>query len=356
MLLERFGRAENIVADDGFSIDGRVYLEVEGSNPATMSKSIGLGVIEFTSEIQRLEPDLVLLIGDRYEALSAAIAAAYMNVPVGHIQGGEVSGSIDESARHAITKLAHLHFTATERAAEYVRRMGERPDCVFNVGCPSGDYILSLEPELAIDTFDSVGSGGSVDPRKPFLLVIYHPVTTHLGNEREQAEHLLKALDAMQHPTVWVWPNIDAGADDISKVIRMYREKHQAKWLHLVKNLDPVTYQKALKSTVCAVGNSSSFVRDSTFSGAPVVLIGDRQIGREHGKNLISVPPQVNEITRAIEWQLQHGRYAADTLYGDGNSSQRIVTHLKGFVPYAQKTLQYIYEEELPSLQSQRIV
>jgi UDP-hydrolysing UDP-N-acetyl-D-glucosamine 2-epimerase len=351
MLLERFGQAEKVVASDGFQIDGRVYLEVEGSVPTTMAKSIGLGVIEFSNEFQRLQPDIVLLIGDRYEALAAAIAAVYMNLPLAHIQGGEVSGSIDESARHAITKFAHLHFPSTERAATYIRRLGEKPDYVFNVGCPAGDYIRDLDTNLSPDVFTRLGVGGNVDPNKPFLLVIYHPVTTRFGSERHQAEQLLNALHELSHPTVWIWPNIDAGSDDISKVLRIYREHNRADWLHLVKNLDPITFQKSLKKTVCAVGNSSSFIRDSTFSGTPVVLVGERQVGREHGKNLIAVPPQSKAITSAIQAQLVNGRYPADTLYGDGQASRRIAEKLKCFEPYTQKTLYYIHEQWLDSLE-----
>jgi len=347
MLLERFGQAEKVVAADGFRVDGRVYLEVEGSIPTTMAKSIGLGIIEFTNEFQRLQPDVVLLIGDRYEALAAAISAAYMNIPLAHIQGGEVSGSIDESARHAITKFAHLHFPSTERAANYILRLGESPDFVFNVGCPSGDYIKSLDTELPPDLFSRSGVGASVDPNRPFLLVIYHPVTTRFGSERHQAEQLLQALHELAHPTLWIWPNIDAGSDDISKVLRVYREHHQADWLHLVKNLDPITFQKCLKKAACAVGNSSSFIRDSTFSGTPVVLVGDRQVGREHGRNLVAVAPIAKEIGSAIMSQLEQRRYPADTLYGDGQTSQRIVELLKAFKPYKQKKLHYIFDDKL---------
>lgn len=348
MLLERFGQAEKIVIADGFTVNGRVYMELEGSVPATMAKSIGVGIIEFSTEFQRLNPDLVLIIGDRYEALAAAISAAYMNIPIAHIQGGEVSGSIDESARHAITKFSHLHFPSTARAAEYVIKLGERSDCVFNVGCPAGDYITKLDTRLPPDIFNRVGVGANIDPNKPFILVIYHPVTTAYGNERYQAEQLLMALHNLAYPTLWIWPNIDAGADEISKCIRSYRERHQdsSQWLHLIKNLDPVTFQKCLKKAVCAVGNSSSFIRDSVFSGTPVVLVGERQSGREHGENLLHVPPVSTEIIKAVSYQLHHGRYAPSTLYGNGTASEQIVEKLKLFKPYKQKILQYVYDHE----------
>src|SRR6185437_5754192 len=128
-----------IVRADGFNVDSEIYIELEGSTPTTMAKSIGFGVVEFASEFHRLKPDVVVLIGDRYEALAAAVAAAYMNLTLVHIQGGEVSGSIDESARHAITKFAHFHFPSTHRSASYLMKMGERPDTILGVGCPSSD-------------------------------------------------------------------------------------------------------------------------------------------------------------------------------------------------------------------------
>ncbi len=342
MLLERFGQAEKIVEQDGFPVSARVYMELEGSVPATMAKSVGLGIIEFTNEYQRLKPDVVLLIGDRYEALAAAIAAAYMNIPVAHIQGGEVSGSIDESARHAITKFAQLHFPSTQRSADFIIRMGERPDYVFNYGCPSGDYIRTLDTELPADLLTKLGVGPVFDVNQPFLLAIYHPVTTGFGTERAKVEQLIQALDELQHPTVWIWPNIDAGSDDISKALRIHRERRKSTWLHLVKNLDPITFQKCLKRAACAVGNSSSFIRDSTFSGTPVLLVGDRQVGREFGENLIAVEPDQMAIRAGLERQLAHGRYPVSNLYGNGDAAVRMADCLAGFQPYAQKQLDYI--------------
>src|SRR5438045_5436452 len=137
MVLERFDQPVKIVRQDGFPVDGEIYIELEGCTPATMAKSVGFGIVEFASEYQRLKPDVVVIIGDRYEALAAAVAAAYMNLCIVHIQGGEVSGSIDESARHAISKFAHFHFPSTRRSAEYVVRLGERPDTILEAGCPS---------------------------------------------------------------------------------------------------------------------------------------------------------------------------------------------------------------------------
>jgi UDP-hydrolysing UDP-N-acetyl-D-glucosamine 2-epimerase len=344
MLLERFGHAARVVEQDGFKVDSKIYLEMEGSVPATMAKSIGLGIIELTSEFQRLQPHTVLVIGDRYEALAAAIAAAYLNIPLAHIQGGEVSGSIDECARHAITKFAQLHFPSTMRSADYIIRMGEDPKTVFNYGCPSGDYIRQLDTWLPSDLLARFGVGPGFDINRPFLLVIYHPNTTRFGTERANVEQLLQALAELRHPTLWIWPNIDAGSDDISKVLRIYREHHADDWLHLLKNLDPKTFQKCLKITSCAVGNSSSFVRDSTFYGTPVVLVGDRQVGREHGTNLVQTPPTKQAVLGAVRRQIAHGRYYPSQMYGNGKAVKKIVAKLASYAPVAQKHLHYIQD------------
>ncbi len=343
MVLERFGRVEKIVENDGFHIDGRVYMELEGSIPSTMAKSIGMGIIEFSSEFQRVKPELILVIGDRYETLSAVIAAAYQNITIAHVQGGEVSGSIDESARHAITKFSHYHFPSTKRSAEFLIRMGEKPETVFCFGCPCGDYIVELDENLPEDVF-AQGVGAEIKANDDFLLIIYHPVTTEFGNEEKRVTNVLKALNILKHKAVWLWPNIDAGSDQVSKVLRRFRERNGSDWLRVVKNFEPKIFQKILKKTRCAVGNSSSFVRDTTFSGTPVVLVGNRQKGREYGENLICVKPQTQQILQGIQTQLSNGKYPASKLYGDGAASVKIVDVLGSLKLYKQKTLQYISE------------
>jgi len=346
MVLERFGNAAGIVEKDGFPVDSHFYVELEGSVPVTMAKSLGFATIEFATEFHRLEPDVVLLIGDRYEALAAVLAAAYQNLCIAHVQGGEVSGSIDESARHAISKFAHFHFPSTERAAQYLVRMGEDPDTVFSVGCPVGDYICDLETDLPSDVFSGRGVGAPLDPGRPYFLTIFHPVTTEFGRERAQVEQIIQALHTLDHPTVWLWPNIDAGSDHVSKALRIYRERHpDNRWLHLLKNMPPELFQKALKRASCAIGNSSSFVRDTTFSGTPVVLVGDRQDGREVGSNTIRVESSEEAILEAVRKQCSHGRYEPSGLYGDGNASARIAEHLASVEPYVQKKLFFVREK-----------
>jgi UDP-hydrolysing UDP-N-acetyl-D-glucosamine 2-epimerase len=344
MVLERFDLPVRVVKNDGFPVDGEIYIELEGSTPATMAKSVGFGVVEFASEFQRLRPDVVLLIGDRYEALAAAIAAAYMNICLAHIQGGEVSGSIDESARHAITKFSQFHFPSTKRSADYLLRMGERPETILTIGCPSSDIARSLERQLDPEILNRRGSGVKIDPSIPFLLVVFHPTTTEYGGEQPQMEQLLHALGELKQQTVLLWPNIDAGSDHVSKAVRVYRDHNKPTWLRTLINVPPEEYQKILATTACAVGNSSSFVRDAGYFGTPVVLIGNRQEGRETDVHVTRVSPNKPEILTALRSQLAHGRYAPSTLYGDGFVSQRIADALAQLNPYCQKRLHYIYQ------------
>jgi UDP-hydrolysing UDP-N-acetyl-D-glucosamine 2-epimerase len=346
MVLERFHQPVTIVKQDGFRVDGEVYMELEGSTPATMAKSVGFGVVEFATEFQRLNPDVVLLIGDRYEALAATIAAAFMNICIAHIQGGEVSGSIDESTRHAISKFAHYHFPSTQRSLEYLKRMGEDPRTILAVGCPSSDIARQLDgdTDTVAKAINAAGSGAVIDLTRPFLLVVYHPTTTEYGDEAQQMAHLLRALQAVEMPTILMWPNIDAGADHISKTIRVFRDRVKPHWLRALTNLSPDEYLKVLYSAACAVGNSSSFVRDASYFGTPVVLVGSRQQGREIDQHVTTVPVVAEEIAAAVWRQLAHGRYPASTLYGDGNVSGRIAEGLAGLSPYLQKRLHYIFD------------
>lgn len=341
MVLERFAQPVQEVRKDGFPVDGEVYIELEGSTPLTMAKSVGFATIEFASEFHRLRPDVVVIIGDRYEALAATIAAAYMNLCVLHIQGGEVSGSIDESTRHAISKFSHYHFPSTKRSADYLVRMGERPDTILGTGCPSSDLALCLNRTLTEDMVNSKGGGAHIDPSKPFLLVVFHPTTTQYGSEREEIEQLLVSLEDLRMPTIFLWPNIDAGSDHISKAIRLFRDHRSPGWLRTLTNLTPENYLRVLAGAATAIGNSSSFVRDASFLGTPVVLVGARQNGRETDVHVVHVPPVSGAIRDAVRAQISHGRYAPSALYGDGQVAERIADALALLTPYRQKQLAY---------------
>jgi len=341
MLLDRFGMARDLVIADGFRVDEEIYMELEGSVLSTMAKSIGMGIIEFASAFQRLKPDFVLIIGDRYEALSAAIAAVYQNICLVHLQGGEVTGSIDESARHAITKLAHYHFPATKRAGDYVLAMGENPRTVFPMGCPSADVVANANKDIPVELLDRIGVGKHIDFSKPYLLVLFHPVTTEFGTAEQQMEELLYAVKETKEQVIMLWPNIDADSDGISQAIRRFREFNREYPLHAYKNFEPEVYIPILANTACAIGNSSSFVRDASYLGTPVVLVGSRQDGREWCNAVKRVDPVKIEILSAIQEQLSNGKYSGSDLYGTPNVSKRIAEMLLKLKPYTQKRLYY---------------
>ena len=241
--------------------------------------------------------------------------------------------------RHCITKLSQFHYPATKRSAENLVRMGERPDTILGIGCPSSDIARTLDRALDPAIVNDRGAGVALEVEKPFLLVLFHPVTTEFGGERAQMEQLLAAVHESGQQTLLLWPNIDAGADHISKAIREHRAANPAAKLRTLTNLTPENYLKVLAKAACAIGNSSSFVRDAGFLGTPVVLVGARQDGRERDQHVTRVEPKAAELTKVIRSQLAHGRYAPSTLYGDGHVSVKIAAALGALTPYVQKRL-----------------
>ena len=342
MSLARFGNASRLLERDGFAIDGRIEMELEGDSPSTMARSLGLGVMGFTTELERLKPDIVVLIGDRYEAFSAAISAAYLNMCIVHFQGGEVSGSIDESARHAITKLAHYHVPATERAKEFLLRMGERSETILGVGCPSADIASKLEPgELNVGR-ESMKANVPFSLDRPYVLACYHPNTTRFGREEQDFTNYVEAVLAAVHPTVFITPNIDAGSERFSKILQGLLKAPGCERVNLISNLPPLENLAVLRNASCAVGNSSSFIRDGSFFGTPIVMVGDRQNLREVADNVVFVPPKRMEISEAMHRQIARGPFPPSHLYGRSGISQQVVERLIDIELYAQKRLGYL--------------
>ncbi|MBI4263987.1 MAG: UDP-N-acetylglucosamine 2-epimerase (hydrolyzing) [Acidobacteria bacterium] len=342
-LLDRFGSVVDVIEDDGFTPDARVTMIVEGETPATMAKSTGLGLLELPTIFELLKPDVVVSVGDRFETMASAIAAAYMNIPVAHTMGGEISGTIDESIRHAVTKLAHVHFPANEAAAERIIRMGEPPETVHTVGCPRIDLVAEIARASDgiphAEWLEREGVGAHVDPSTPFLLVNQHPVTTEYGHGREQIQETLEALDELRMPTIMLWPNVDAGSEDIATGMRTFREKRRPEYIRFYKNFPIETYVRLMLLAACAVGNSSAPIREGAFLGVPAVNIGTRQHGRDRGPNVIDVGYDRHQIVAAIERQLAHGRYPSDHLYGDGQAGGRIADLLACVPLRVQKRL-----------------
>jgi len=321
-----------------------VHMVVEGENPITSAKSTGLGLIELTTVFGNLGPDVVVTIADRYETLATAIAASYMNIPLAHVQGGEVTGSIDEKVRHAVTKLSDLHFVATERAAERVVRMGEDPATVFVTGCPSIDLAAAVldDPELDFDPFSKYGGvGPSFDISGGYLVVMQHPVTTEYEEARQQITETLWAVHDSGIPAFWFWPNVDAGSDGTSKGIRSFRERNHEANIHFFLNMTPEDFLRLIINGCCLVGNSSVGIRECSFLGVPTVNIGSRQEGRERGANVIDTKCFRSSILDSIRRQLGRGAYPQEHIYGDGEAGARIAELLAQCELKATKRLAY---------------
>ncbi len=343
-ILDRYGAVVDLMRRDGFEPDAEIHMLIEGETPTTMAKSTGLGLIELSTVFARLAPDFVLTVGDRFETMATTLAAAYMNIPIAHTMGGEVSGTIDESIRHAVTKFAHVHFPASRDAAERIVKLGEKPEDVHLVGCPRMDLVADILREkgaLSGTELFKDGVGAELDLSKPFILVSQHPVTTEFGEGERQITATLEAVVKTNLPAIILWPNADAGSEDIARGMRKWREQGRDANMHFFKNLPIDIYVRLMAQTACLVGNSSSGIREGAFIGTPCVNIGSRQTMRERGDNVIEVENEVAKIEAAIRKQMAHGRYAMAPIYGDGTAGAQIADILSTKTVQVQKRITY---------------
>lgn len=343
-VLERYGAVVDVMRADGFEPDAQVYMVVEGENLVTMAKSTGLGVVELATLFDNYKPDVAVTIADRYETIATAIAASYLNIPVAHVQGGEITGSIDEKVRHAVTKLSNLHFVANGRAARYVTRMGEDPATVMQVGCPSIDVAADVQasPAMDFDPFERYGGVGTqFDLDQPYLVVMQHPNTTEQADALTQMTETIEAIAHVDRPTFWFWPNVDAGSDGSSKALRAFREAGRAKEIYFVKNMTPEDFLRLLMGSACLIGNSSVAIRECSYLGVPAVNVGTRQRGRERGPNVIDVDHDRTAIAEAIETHVAQGHADPALVYGEGNAGQRIADILATVDLQVDKRLTY---------------
>lgn len=346
-VLEKFGNVAELIQKDGFKIHERVYHLVEGDSTEVMARTTGLGIIEASSILNRYDPDFVIIVGDRYEMMSFALTAAYMNIRIIHTMGGEVTGTIDESIRHALTKFSHIHFVATKKSRQRVIKMGEDPDYVVNSGCPRIDLVkreLENNSKTILEEYFQIkrGIGINLDFENDFLLVSYHPVTTEHEFNRDYMESVLEALHQFGMQALILWPNSDAGGDQIAKAIRTFREKNNNLKFSFHKNLPNKIYIHLMNTCYALVGNSSSGIREGAFIGTRVINIGTRQNAREQSSNVINVPNSSVEILNSLN-NLKNITKKSDMIYGSGNASEKIISFLKGLnkLPSIQKMIQY---------------
>ena len=343
IILHKYGNPINIIEADGFKIHEMVHFLVEGGKTITMAKSTGLAIVELSTVFENCKPDIVIAIADRFEALAVAVAASYMNITVAHLEGGELSGSIDESIRHAITKLSHIHLVATSKSAERVIKMGEDPAMVFVVGSPTIDLVKDLNLDLDFNVFARYGGVGPLTAitQRSYLVVVQHPVTTEFEQAQYQIQETLHAASQLNMPTIWLWPNMDAGTDEISKGIRAFREKYNPANIHFFKNFEFEDYAKLLNNCAVLIGNSSSGIREASFLGVPVVNIGSRQNFRERGPNVVDTPHDRMKIIQAVKKQIAHGKYPRNYLYGDGTACEKSYKNIKNAPKIVQKHLTF---------------
>lgn len=343
-LLDRYGSTVNYIESDGFKIAEKVYMVIEGATLTSSAKTTGIGIMELATTFDNLKPDMVCTIGDRYETMATAIAASYMNIPLVHIQGGEVTGNIDEKVRHAITKLSDLHLVSNDDAKQRLIRMGEYESKIHITGCPSIDIAKHVDENRALD-FDPCekygGVGKYIDFKSDYLVVMQHPVTTEFDKSKVQAETLIQVVHELGIPTFWFWPNPDAGSDGTSNAIRSYREENPGNHIRFFKNMEGHDFLKLLVHSRCLIGNSSVGIRECSYLGIPVVNIGTRQNRRLRGKNVMDTDYDKSNLLNAIRAQLNHGHYPNEHLYGDGFAGDKIADVLATAETDIKKVISY---------------
>lgn len=340
MPLRRFGNVANDVREDGFDTLPDLLMEIEGGKHVSMGMSLGVAIQSLSVIFTYHKPDYLLLIGDRFEALAATVAAVYQNIRVIHLQGGESSGSIDESNRHAISKMAHLHFPATDKAKEILLRMGEDPSFVHNCGCPVGDIILSDQlPDL-----QSISELYSLEGlrERNYAVIVFHPNTTNVNSVHETFDQLIFAVkqiikNNLLENIIWLWPNIDAGSEIIHVKLRQL-QREAGENIKFVKNFKPQHYQRLIKDAQFLIGNSSSFIRDSSFTGTKVLILGNRQNSRETADNVHFLH---NYSADGIIAWIKNNSWTYEKkpsfLYGHGDTANQIVECILDANPPIQK-------------------
>lgn len=346
-ILERFGSLENILKKDKFKVSNTIYTLVDGDKPITMAKSTALEINELSNIFEKSKPDAVIAIADRFETLAVAIAASYMNIPLIHTQGGEVTGSIDESVRHAISKLANIHFPSNRTAKKNLIKMGEDPKTVFNIGCPSIDLAKSILKKkfnfrkTLLKYKYSYSGKKKLSEFSNYIILVQHPVTTEYELTKKHIKETIKAVSKSKHNFLWLWPNVDSGSDIISKQLRINREKGKLDNVIFIKNFKPEDFLLLLKNSSCIVGNSSVGIREAAFLGVPCVNIGNRQNKRLKGKNVTNCEHKSVSILSKINHQFNK-KYTSSKIYGDGSAGKKMADLIsKMNLTYTQKTLKF---------------
>jgi len=333
----KFSNIKELLCQQGIKRVEELHFYLDGDQVIDKAKTLGLGIIEFSTFFSYTKPDLVVVRGDRFEVQAAAAAAVYQNIPCAHIEGGDVTGSIDETVRHAVTKLCHIHFATNEQAKNRLVRMGEDPRYVFNFGSPeieALDYYLKQEPDLSVLKKSGSGKNLNLDD---FMIVMFHPVTNQINKLSHQVKTLYEAVADRGISTIWFYPNFDAGSEIIAQELRKLSAADVSGMVYFSRYLSPDVFSWLLSKARCFIGNSSAGVKECSYLGIPVIDVGDRQNGRTKTKNVVSVGFGKEELRQAIKRQLDAGRYPADKTYYVKDTSKKIAQKLATLPLYIQK-------------------
>lgn len=320
-----FGLTVEEIRADGFRIADKIESLINGDTLSSRVKGLAVQLQGLVQAIARLQPDFLLVLGDREEAMTTALAGAYMNVPIAHIGGGDrVVGNVDDQVRHAVTKLAHLHFVTNQESYERVIRLGEQPFRVFNFGNPGLDRIVQAPHLTAAEL--SLRLGFEISEKEPIILVIQHVISTEVEQAYGQMKETLDALKSLGIKTVLSYPNSDAGGQQL---IRAIREYEGLPFFYTAKNIPRLDFVNLMRRAGCMLGNSSAGILEAPILKLPVINVGNRQKGRLHAENVQFVPHDATAIKAAVTKALSDESYRAQARrcsnpYGDGHSSERI--------------------------------
>jgi len=327
-LSPQYGHTVSEIENDGFTIDAKVDMLIDSSKGIAMAKSVGIGIIGLAQALETILPDIIVIAGDRIEPLALVIAAIYMNIPVAHIHGGDksIGGHADDSVRHAITKMAHIHFAVSEESGNRIIKLGEDPTKVFIVGAPALDTILNeplVNMNLLCEKYD-------LNPLRPILMVVQNPVTREAEFAADQMKETMEAIVSIQQQTIVIYPNSDMGGRKMIEVINDYKKYS---FIKIVTNMPHVDYLSLMKISSVMIGNSSSAIIEAPSFKLPVINIGSRQEGRQRANNVIDVPYNRNLIVSAIKTAVSDENFlkrveVCKSPYGDGTAGKKIANIL----------------------------
>ena len=328
MLSNQYGNVCDEIHSDGFQIHAKTNTYIAGNNHFSATQSTALGLKELSILFEKIKPDIIVTIGDRFETVSTALAATILHIPLVHVQGGECTGNIDEKIRHAITKLADFHFVATSQAKIRIIRMGENQRTVFHTGCPSIDLVQNLKINL-------------IEKQNRYLVVVQHPVTNEYIDTSAQIRSTLRAIHAINLPVYLFTPNPDAGSDIINMEIQYFLKRTPHHQISVLTHIDSPSFLQLIAHTSCVVGNSSVGIRECSFLGVPTVNIGSRQQGRQRGNNVIDTNYDCAQIIKAIQQQMAINQYPRENIYGTGYAGTEMANILANLELHTYKKMTY---------------